>query len=170
MLTPMEAWKPIKHYETRYEVSDRGSIRSLSSSRLLTPGRQSKGYMTVCLYDGSRPKKGRSHTVHSLVLEVFVGPRPHGAVANHKNGIKADNRVENLEWITPRENIHHAMSTGLSIAHRRTAKLCWLDACAIRWENQLFAVPGNQLAQRYNVDRSSIYQILNGETYRSLAW
>jgi len=100
-----EQWRPVVGHEQHYEVSDLGRVRSRRSWRwadgaethLLTPYAHTRGYRKVCL-DGAR------HFVHTLVLTAFVGPRPEGHVADHRDGRKDSNALSNLEWVTPLEN------------------------------------------------------------------
>lgn len=56
--------------------------------------------------------------VHHLVAHVWIGHRPPGMQINHKNGIRNDNRVENLEYVTPLENVKHAIALGLYVPTR----------------------------------------------------
>ena len=92
-----ERWAPVPGYENRYEVSDRGRIRSLRLGRILNP-RDSHGYKRVVLYTGSK-KSARTFGIHRLVALAFLGPAPFpGAEINHKNEVRDDNRPENLEW------------------------------------------------------------------------
>ena len=94
----------------RYTAWDTGEIYSNLSGRMLSPGRNSKGYYTVQLYDGSVPKKPKSHLVHRLICIAFHGepPLPNSQV-NHKDGNKANNAAGNLEWTTPLENVRHGI-------------------------------------------------------------
>ena len=70
-----------------------------------------KGYPTVALVANGRTKR---YFIHRLVFETFVKKIPEGMQINHINGIKVDNRIENLELVTPKENTEHAWRTGLS--------------------------------------------------------
>src|ERR1700685_1108683 len=68
-------------------------------------------YLSVFL---SKPgHKERNFTVHSLVARAFIGPRPGGMTSKHKDGIKENNRVENLEYVTPSRNSKHSFEIGL---------------------------------------------------------
>ena len=103
-----EVWRPIAGYEGRYEVSNMGPVRSLSTYRstsggILKPWVQNKGYHYVTLrrVDGRRETFG----VHRPVLETFVGPCPEGHQAAHDNGDPSVNTVRNLRWATAKENI-----------------------------------------------------------------
>mgnify|MGYP006447086611 CR=1 FL=1 len=96
-----EQWKWVPGYEGRYEVSDLGRVRSYAKGepRVLRPGCMNRfGHCSVAL--GRR----NSRTVHSLVLETFVGPRPPGCDVRHVNGNGSDNRLVNLAYSSRSEN------------------------------------------------------------------
>lgn len=99
-----EQWLPVVGYEARYEVSDQGRVWSIKSGKILSPGPNSRGYLTVHLYDGSSPKKPRSHCVHDLVMAAFVGPKPDGYHVDHGRRGKQCNALATLEYVTPVEN------------------------------------------------------------------
>lgn len=115
-IIPGEKWKPVKGFENRYRVSTHGRIYSTpkrKEPRLLEPGIQSDGYLTVWLYGGSKPKRIKYFTVHRLVLEAF-GPEPELGQTEiiHKDTDRSNNHIDNLEWCTPLENHQHAVATG----------------------------------------------------------
>lgn len=107
----MTEWRSIAGQEGRYAVSNAGEVMSMNFKGsglpgILKPG-NCRGYHTVEIGPDKR------YTVHRLVAQAFLGPRPAGMQINHKNGIKSDNRLENLEYCTQSANMKHAFATGL---------------------------------------------------------
>ena len=107
-----ETWRPVVGYEDWYSVSDHGRVKgrgrdwshTATPRYILKPSPDSKGYPMVTL---CHPRSTRK--THRLVAAAFIGPCPPGLQVNHKNGVKADNRPSNLEYVTPKENIRHAI-------------------------------------------------------------
>lgn len=102
-----EIWKDIKNYEQLYQISSFGNVRSLgnglsnnSKNKLLKVFNRRK-YVGVQLCKNSIKKK---YMVHRLVYEAFVGEIPDGMQVNHINEDVKDNRPENLNLMTPKEN------------------------------------------------------------------
>lgn len=112
----MSEWRDIPGYEGLYQVSDTGEVcRSANSpkcktERAIRPQRGSNGYLAVSL---SRDSKVHQIGIHRLVMWAFIGPQ-NSLWVNHKNGVKSDNRLANLEYLTPGQNIQHAYDTGLT--------------------------------------------------------
>lgn len=118
-----EVWIDISGYEGLYQVSNLGRVKSCEKivphykggDRLLKelirkPVTDKDGYMVIDLY---KEGKGKLYKVHRLVGIAFI-PNEEGKKAiNHKNGIKNDNNVNNLEWCTDSENQRHAFRIGL---------------------------------------------------------
>lgn len=95
-------WRPVKGYEDRYAVSADGRVWSFNRNRLLRPETVHNGYLRVNLYKDGKNKHKR---VHCLVAETFI-PNPNDyPEVHHKNTIKTDNRVENLEWTSKGHNL-----------------------------------------------------------------
>lgn len=119
-----EIWKDIVGYEDYYQVSNKGRvmskdrrIKSCSPNGRIIKGILRKplivrGYMSINLQDKKGGKSTRNG-IHVFVAQAFL-PNPNNKLeVNHINGVKSDNRVENLEWCTRQENVRHAIDTGL---------------------------------------------------------
>lgn len=113
-----EVWKDIPGFEGKYQVSNLGRVKSLARirwkrgfayqypERILKPIYNPNGYAKVSLhYEG----RATQVSIHRLVADVFIPNPEEKAQVNHKNGDRADNRAENLEWMTPLENTRHSI-------------------------------------------------------------
>ena len=107
-----EIWKEITDFPS-YEVSDLGHVRNKNTQHMKTTWHDNDGYLKVTLMKFDNGKKSYRKTVHRLVAEAFMGGKHDTLQVNHINGIKDDNRVTNLEWVTGSENVKHAYDTGL---------------------------------------------------------
>lgn len=130
----MEIWLHVKGYEGKYEVSNFGRVKSLKRTRvgkgggiygvkekILKCGRKGS-YDQAAIHDGNGKRKYA--LVHRLVAEAFL-PNPEiKPCINHKNGIKTDNRIENLEWATYSENSIHAIKNGLFVPEKGSERFC----------------------------------------------
>ena len=154
----MEKWKDIDKYKGYYQISNEGRVRSLDrivnnrygrrvvKSRQMKVFKDSYGYNVVALCKNSKTEMVRTHR---LVAIAFIPNPENKNCINHKNGIKEDNRISNLEWCTYKENNSHAITSGLN----------------------------NQKGERHNrasLKEDDIYEIRekygkNGNTLRSLA-
>lgn len=102
---------PIAHFEQRYRISDEGFVLNLANNLWLTPIENPDGYLKVGLARGDGTHS--QELLHILVAKHYI-PNPYGhPQVNHKDGIKKNNRKDNLEWVTAQENILHAFQYGL---------------------------------------------------------
>ena len=116
-----EIWKDIKDYEGLYQGSNWGRAKSLDryikgkghslqfkKGRILKPMKDSNGYLKVRLCDG---EKSKTFNLHRLIAETFIPNTNNYKEVNHKNEIKTDNRVENLEWCDRKYNQNYGTRT-----------------------------------------------------------
>lgn len=110
-----EKWRPVIGYGKHYSVSNLGRVKRIMACRGATAGRilsvatEVDGYVAVQLCKNNKKKK---FGVHILVCNAFHGKRPRGKCVNHKDGVKNNNKSTNLEWMTNRQNYHHARLAG----------------------------------------------------------
>ena len=115
-----EKWKPVKGFEGLYEISNLGRVKSLGNDKLrkekiLKPDKTKKGYLLVSLW---RNGKQKSFRVHRLVAEAFI-PNPEGLPEiNHKDEVKTNNCVSNLEFCDRKYNINYGSHNERSAASR----------------------------------------------------
>lgn len=106
-----EKWNPIEESNNKYSISDMGRVKNNITGNMLKPIENRKGYVKVNLHLEHGERLNRQ--IHRLVAIAFIPNPENKPEVNHKNGIKNDNRVDNLEWVTGEENIRHAYETGL---------------------------------------------------------
>ena len=100
-------WKDIEGYEGLYQVSDQGQVQRIlsdGSTKMIKP--RDGVYLTVSL---SKNSKSKSCNIHRLVAEAFLPREPYQNEVNHRDGDKHNNTLENLEWVTQKENLKHAI-------------------------------------------------------------
>lgn len=120
---PGEIWEPVIGFP-KYEINPKG-IRSAKTHEILSSQLSSYGYPSVSLYIDTNIK--RKIRLHIAMAKQYI-PNPNNfPVVNHKNGIKTDYRIENLEWTTQSLNMIHAVETGLLKMNNKGRKTELLD-------------------------------------------
>ena len=169
-------WKPVMGYEDSYEISDVGKVRSLTrkcgkritNGKILNERLNKKGYPEVFFH--SKEKKNLARNPHRLVAETFI-PNPNNLPqVNHINGIKTDNRVKNLEWVTDSENKYHAYAIGLQPTRKgENNSNAKLDNNSVTLIKQKYnsGINISSISKEMNINLSIIRQLIYGRTWKS---
>lgn len=168
-------WKKIPGYEDIYDVSSTGDVRSWygkygnktfisEKSKLFKQAVSVKGYNFVVL---SKKDNRRTINVHRLVAVLFIKNPENKPCVNHINGVKTDNRVENLEWVTYQENTNHAIDNDLIKRGERneTSKLTRNDVLDIRNTYMLGCFNQKEIAKAFNITRSNVSAIITERSW-----
>lgn len=159
-----EIWRPF--FAGNYAVSNMGRVKRLTPGRKTWPGRLMEPVLLKIGYYYVGPTwKGRNVPclIHRLVAEAFIGKCPKGHEVNHLDGVKTNNRVANLEYVTHAGNMGHALRTGLlprGDRHRLTkisdAQVVELRALYDGGEKRLMV-----LARRFGISRPTVCQLVH---------
>lgn len=168
-----ETWLGVDGFPD-YEVSDKGHVKSLKYGwpRVLKPIERPRGYLSVTLYNSNYIVR----QISWLVLEAFVGKRPDGYVTNHKDGIKINNELANLEWVTVSYNTKHAFDIGLRVPVIRLgeenfhAKLTGNQVLLIKEMLYHCTYPKSHIAEMFNVSPRCIQHIDKGNSWTHIKY
>lgn len=172
-----EIFKDVIGYEEYFQISNLGNLYSKRTNKLLKQHIAKSGYNLVTTKIGGRYGKSVCFRVHRLVAEAFIPVPEHlknyscttyyqTIPVNHLNGIKTDNRVENLEWCTYQENRIHAIQEGLSknitYLENKSSRLTKEEVTFIcsnyKPRDQIYGQTA--LAKQFNVSRTTISRLL----------
>lgn len=150
-----EEWKDIPGYEGYYQVSNLGRVKSLNYNRENRKQilKQAKDYDGYCLVSLAKNNKHTTAKVHRLVLQAFIGPS--NLHINHINKIKEDNRLENLEYCTPKYNTRYSCAKTV-LQFTKDGKFIREWNCIRDIENEL------------GINHSNISSCCKGKYYKSV--
>lgn len=167
----MEHWKDVNGYEGLYQVSDCGRVRNNQSGKILRPCEHRSGYLSVMLYKDKHPRR---HFIHRIVASAFLENTDSCEFVNHKDEIKGNNNVDNLEWCSKEYNMRYgticeriSARRGHGARARRKVLQMGVSGEIINvWESIALA------ARETGTARTSIFECCNGihRTANGFAW
>lgn len=175
-----EIWKDVPGYEGRYQFSNQNRFKRLNCNFLSKTKKPysykekilkvytQRGYSVVTVSVNNKNKK---FLLHRLIAKAFIPNPENKPFINHINGIKNDNRIENLEWCTPKENSLHAVNVLKQISKKRLfteKQIKYIRQNAILGKD---GTNGNgnikKLCVMFNTNQSTIYNIITYKTYKN---
>ena len=150
---------------TNYAVTRDGRVWSKRfGGRWLSSIKHKNDYLFVHI--------GKLRSIQRIVLESWVGPCPEGMEACHNNGVRTDNRLENLRWDTQSENhkdaVRHGTHTGLFPGKRNICKLTKDQAQCILNLARLRREPHHLIALRFGISTGTVSDIFRGRSWKCL--
>jgi len=169
-----EEWKDIPYYSGFYQVSCKGRIKSLTRTvvssngkkyvimgKAISPYKTKHGYLA---FKVNKNGKRKGMYVHRAVLLAFT--KEEGEQVNHIDGIKTNNNIENLEWVTASENYNHALVNGLrkyaygkKIDDMSVLTMKTLSGCGYKY---------SQIAKFFPITKESVANCCKGVTWKHL--
>lgn len=166
-----EIWKDVIGYEGWYSVSSLGRIRRDRPStgakvgRILKQYKHKGGYYFVGL---SKDCIEKNIDVHRIVAKAFIGIPEKNLQVNHKDCNKLNNKISNLEYLTPKENTNHSIRNGLSPfgSNHKNSKINEKDVIKIREIYSRGDITQQRISEKFGLSRSSIGNILKNKTWK----
>lgn len=147
-------WFPVIGYDS-YFISKIG-VWSVRCGRIMKFSISMRGYLIISI---SKNGKTKNISFHRLLAIHFIPNPDKKRTVNHKNGIKTDNRISNLEWNTYKENVNHSLTSGL-----RKTKISRIDALTIKKSK----LPIRKLAEQFGIVHSYVCYIKNNRSWKYL--
>lgn len=170
-------WKSVPGYEGRYEVSNEGDVRSVprkewQNVQVLKLWNNGYGYLRVDLCKGGKRKH---HSVHKLVMSAFVGPCPKGMEVNHIDENPQNNNLNNLEYITHKQNANHGTrNTRIASERKNNPKICIpIESFDLKTGKTIKKYPSANEAKRCEgYSQGAISLCINGyiKSYKGVGW
>lgn len=167
-----ERWKPLPSFEGRYEVSNKGAVRSLFHAGRAREKRRTvpkimkphgDPYKRVTISAGGRSSQ---LYIHRLVAEAFIGPPPDGFHCAHLNGDPADNRLSNLAWVSPAENERHKLAHGTALIGEKCVRAKLTETAVKDIRANYHKLGPLALGRKYRVHCRTVWAVATGETWR----
>ena len=145
-----------------YSVTEDGKVYSYKTNKELKPMLGTDKYHSVCLSNKGKVKRV---SIHRIVANVFLNNLDNKPQVNHINGIKTDNRLENLEWSTRSENMKHAYVHSLKKVSRKNIKELTLINSKIVLDTQtgIFYQSASEASRLLNLNRRTLCAYLSGK-------
>lgn len=168
-LNEQEIWKQMPGHP-EYKISNFGNIKSFKIDRVngkcIHPGDNGHGYKLIHLYENNH---GERYYIHRLVASVFIQNNNNLPQINHKNGLKYDNRVNNLEWCTMSQNVKHSINVlGRKELHGEERPNSKLKQCQVKEIMEMLSLHIQQklIAEKFNVSIRAISNIKTGDRWK----
>ncbi len=159
--------KPVRGFKKIFWITAQGDIISRRTKKELIKNINKRGYVNISSRINGRKGKCICCKIHRLVAKTYIPNPLNKPDVNHINGIKTDNRVENLEWCTAKENMRHAVNTGLIIPKQGCDVHCAkLNEEQVKEIRSIKKVNWRKIAKYYNVSHRAILDVRNRKTYR----
>ena len=148
-----------------YYIDEHGNIFSEYSNKFLTHERTKNGYLRVEIQD-------KHYLVHRLVAMAFLGIKSNEYEVNHKDQNPENNDIDNLEWVTHKENINYEPTKQLRTAPIARGERCHFSKLTEKEVREIISLldkyTNSELALMFNVDRKSVYNIRTRKTWAHL--